>query len=1304
MLKMIRKIALAIAVLLAVYSLSGATTYYIRMSTDTSPNHPGNNANNGTSWQTPWADITHLNDGTFHGGDTVFFGSGRWRPKINRGIIPVSGNHSDMTVYACSSFAATNGQGQYHFAQIWNSDSLTNWTNVGGNVWRCYHNFDGLVYNMSQGDSLLWFRTSRSQLTHEGLFYQTPNFDTFYVWCWRNENPNSCDMEGSESSSGGPWWKGFDFLEPGADYVKIYGLAIQHSGDCGIRIENSAECDSVIIERCKITHNVNGDLGGGGTNCGNITFASCGGGERRHDWCMVRACSLSWGAMFYGVDNGGTGIETYTADHFLADSNVFYGFFSAGAIMQKHTNSGVTGGSRYNVYRYNTLDIHPIWNPVEGASWPCALGIGFINYPLDDSVYGNIIYGGSDLSHPGIGSALRLQGTVNGTAGGQVYFYNNTIYNCNQGSSHGGHEQIARGDTDIVTKYNIFMNCRTYHNLTATYWRPGMSYDDNMYYGPYTDFSIGGSHYNWSQWQALTGYGGHHFDSLSVMGVNPNFNNPVNGDFSRPMAPQEINVVYGGRTWTRYGAMQSNDPPPPPPPLAISNVRTTNVTYSSVTINWDTNIPASSQVEYGTTPSYGSSTALDPALVTVHAQNISGLSQSTTYHYRVRSRDGNNNEVVSGDYTFTTATRDVTPPTITSIQSTDLTDNSAIIHWQTNEAATSRINYGLTNSYGQSSNLDNNLVLSHAVAIAGLLSDTLYHFRVRSSDSSGNEAVSSDYTFRTDTTWNMAVISLNVPDSVSGTYSGYTTVPINDGVVNPRGGINTTWASDQSDSSPHWVEMSFDTPKIVRRARLQWAWNSYSSDWMCSQRYIIQYWDNSINSFINAAVVNNSSIDSITTTDFPPVTTTRIRCWQPANMGPPSYPSIIWLTELEFYGSNAQQDTMAPAAIQDLNALPADGHGNTRLFWIAPGDDGSSGWATSYAIRYSQDPIDETNWANAMLVTNPPFPVNGGNAQEFTAGGLSAGETYFWAIKTYDEVGNASGISNIPEAYASGIAPPQPGPSSVDDSGGMVTLSSYPVESYYSLFYEFELDVSEAFDNSRTEPAFLAGSLASATFDDIQENTDYFWRCRAIASARADSSDWSQIEHLNLSGGAEAVLADQNCLYPAEGDVVSSSQPAFAVLRPREANEIYFQVDDNSQFDSPIISGPVSAVDSLIVWRPNEPLEHAGAYFWRASLDNQAWTSPLSFTAVLDIHAFPNPFRAGDGNSEVTFCNLPQDASLTIATISGNIVKTVDRVGPGSQWAWDLRNDDGQSITSGIYLYKVSYNRGSSSGKVMVIK
>src|SRR5713226_725701 len=101
-------------------------------------------------------------------------------------------------------------------------------------------------------------------------------------------------------------------------------------------------------------------------------------------------------------------------------------------------------------------------------------------------------------------------------------------------------------------------------------------------------------------------------------------------------------------------------------PLSLSNPAPGSVSSTWAMVDWTTNLPATSQVEFGTTTNYGLNTAFDPTLVNNHAQALTALSAATTYHYRVHSKDSAGIEAVSGDFNLTTAAiPDTTPPTVT---------------------------------------------------------------------------------------------------------------------------------------------------------------------------------------------------------------------------------------------------------------------------------------------------------------------------------------------------------------------------------------------------------------------------------------------------------------------------------------------------------------------------------------------------------------------------------------------------------------------------------------------------------------
>ena len=184
-------------------------------------------------------------------------------------------------------------------------------------------------------------------------------------------------------------------------------------------------------------------------------------------------------------------------------------------------------------------------------------------------------------------------------------------------------------------------------------------------------------------------------------------------------------------------------------PPTISAVAASGVTASGATVAWSTDEAANTQVEYGTTAAYGSTTTLNSALVTAHSAALSGLASGTTYHYRVLSRDAAGNLATSGDYTFTTVAVDTTPPTISAVTAINVSATLATVQWATNEGATSQVEYGTTTAYGTTSALDSALVTSHSVGLVGLAGSTTYHYRVISKDAAGNTATSGDYTFTT---------------------------------------------------------------------------------------------------------------------------------------------------------------------------------------------------------------------------------------------------------------------------------------------------------------------------------------------------------------------------------------------------------------------------------------------------------------------------------------------------------------------------------------------------------------------------
>lgn len=106
-------------------------------------------------------------------------------------------------------------------------------------------------------------------------------------------------------------------------------------------------------------------------------------------------------------------------------------------------------------------------------------------------------------------------------------------------------------------------------------------------------------------------------------------------------------------------------------------------------------------------------------------------------------------------------------------------------------------------------------------------------------------------------------------------------------------------------------------------------------------------------------------------------------------------------------------DQTPPAAVMDLRILSAT-DSTVTLGWTAPGDDGTAGQASAYALRRDDVAIaSEAGWLAADEVPSLPVPGASGTTDSVLVPGLTVGVEHFFALRSADEVPNWSGLSNL---------------------------------------------------------------------------------------------------------------------------------------------------------------------------------------------------------------------------------------------------------------------------------------------------
>ncbi len=413
------------------------------------------------------------------------------------------------------------------------------------------------------------------------------------------------------------------------------------------------------------------------------------------------------------------------------------------------------------------------------------------------------------------------------------------------------------------------------------------------------------------------------------------------------------------------------------------------------------------------------------------------------------------------------------------------------------------------------------------------------------------------------------------------------------------------------------------------------------------------------------------------------------------------------------------RDTTSPQAISGLVAAPGANDDEAFLAWVATGDDGASGTADLYDIRYSPENITELNWDDASPVSGEPSPQVAGTPETLTVTGLSTNTEYFFAIKVRDEAGNWSALSNVASTTPEDNVPPAtiqdlsaetgadegtiflswtaPG-----DDGSSGTVSAYLVRYSQSQLTESNWDSATIFNEYI--PPLPAGHTQLAMVDGLNEGEMYYVAIKSCDealnfSAISNTASCKAGVGFPLDVDEGQVIA----IEPVSGIEVHSSQPNLAVgnIGPSEQNLYYFEVATDSFFiNLAATSPPIPQQEGdVTAWKVDERLSAGQTYFWRARANSSEFSTTSFFTVQPVTHAYPNPFRPAEV-PEVTFTEIPSGSDFYITSVSGSIVREWTNV--DGDLTWDGTNQSGQPVASGTYLWMVG--NSDVEGKLIIIR
>lgn len=244
---------------------------------------------------------------------------------------------------------------------------------------------------------------------------------------------------------------------------------------------------------------------------------------------------------------------------------------------------------------------------------------------------------------------------------------------------------------------------------------------------------------------------------------------------------------------------------------------------------------------------------------------------------------------------------------------------------------------------------------------------------------------------------------------------------------------------------------------------------------------------------------------------------------------------------------SAAADILAPAAVVNL-AAGSPSPTSIALTWTAPGDDGSSGVATHYDVRYSTSALTDANWSSATEATGEPTPQGAGASESFTVSNLSNSAGYYFALKTTDDNSNSSTISNIAGATTTAASSDTTPPTISSVAAGNITSSGATISwiTNEAADGEIQFGSTASYGQTATHGSFITSH--SITLSNLAPNATYHYRIRSqdTTSNLASTADFT-FSTLAVEGGSASGGSSDNS-GPIISDIIASTTYKTAII------------------------------------------------------------------------------------------------------------------------------------------------------------
>lgn len=340
------------------------------------------------------------------------------------------------------------------------------------------------------------------------------------------------------------------------------------------------------------------------------------------------------------------------------------------------------------------------------------------------------------------------------------------------------------------------------------------------------------------------------------------------------------------------------------------------------------------------------------------------------------------------------------------------------------------------------------------------------------------------------------------------------------------------------------------------------------------------------------------------------------------------------------------------------------------LTWTAPGDDGPVGTAAVYDLRYASDSATVAGWTYATQASGEPSPRPAGTTETFVLP-LPPGK-YWFAVRTRDEAGNQSNLSNLVSK-------------SQADTGTTVLITQDNFETGFGTFTDGGTDCVRYTGTTHSHQGAASIALLDNTASSVLTTTTGR-SVMALASMEVDF--WFKM--VSLEAGEDFWLQ-----YSPNGGTTWQTVATFVRAAGQYHNNTYYHA---------VVSVPRSAyaytTNARLRFRcdasGNQDFVHIDEVIWRGRTGQQAMETDEVLARAERVEAvlpdsfvlepsYPNPFNPTTSLAFVL--GEEGQVRIDVYNVLGRQVATLaaGRFPAGRHVVqWDARN-----AASGVYFYRM---------------